>query len=59
MVQKNNITGNEIFLNYKKRPNLEESYPTEIDGYKYFSSISVNLNIENILEFIETKKIIT
>ena len=57
MVQKNNITGNEIFLNYKKRiPNLEESYPTEIDGYKYFSSISVTSEHRKYFRIYRNKK---
>tara|TARA_B100000035_G_C21034436_1_gene570109 strand:- start:617 stop:2656 length:2040 start_codon:yes stop_codon:yes gene_type:complete len=37
------INTNKIFSEYKKRlPKLEESYPMEIDGYKYFSTISIS-----------------
>ena len=55
--KKNNVTGNEIFLNYKKRiPNLEESYPTEIDGYKYFSSISVTSEHRKYFRIYRNKK---
>ena len=37
------ININNIFSEYKKRlPKLEESYPSEIDGYKYFSTISIS-----------------
>ena len=40
--ENNGVTGDKIFSSYKKRlPKLEESYPIEIDGYRYFSSISV------------------
>lgn len=41
--QSNRINENKIFNEYKKKlPNLEESYPIEIDGYKYYSSISIS-----------------
>ena len=39
----NNVDANKLFQSYKKRlPRLEESYPTEIDGYKYFSTIGIS-----------------
>ena len=39
----NNVDANKLFQSYKKRlPTLEESYPTEIDGYKYFSTIGIS-----------------
>jgi len=41
--QSNGINSNKIFNEYKKKlPNLEESYPLEVDGYKYYSSISIS-----------------
>ena len=39
----NGVSPKKIFQAYKKRlPKLEESYPTEIDGYKYFSTIDIS-----------------
>ncbi|MBR52026.1 MAG: S9 family peptidase [Gammaproteobacteria bacterium] len=39
----NKIDANKIFRSYKQRlPKLEESYPYDIDGYRYYSSISIN-----------------
>ncbi|MFL2769194.1 MAG: S9 family peptidase [Gammaproteobacteria bacterium] len=39
----NGVTAKKIFQAYKKRlPKLDESYPTEIDGYKYFSTIGIS-----------------
>lgn len=39
----NGVTPKKIFQAYKKRlPKLDESYPTEIDGYKYFSTIGIS-----------------
>ena len=36
--KENKVNSNEIFQDYKKAlPKLEESYKTDIDGYKYFS----------------------
>ena len=41
--ESNNVDANKLFQSYKKRlPILEESYPTEIDGYKYFSTIGIS-----------------
>ena len=41
--KENEINSNEIFQDYKKTlPKLEESYRTDIDGYKYFSTISIS-----------------
>ena len=39
----NSVSPKKIFQAYKKRlPKLEESYPTKIDGYKYFSTIDIS-----------------
>ena len=39
----NGVSPKKIFQAYKKRlPKLEESYPAEIDGYKYFSTIDIS-----------------
>ena len=41
--ESNNVDAKKLFQSYKKRlPILEESYPTEIDGYKYFSTIGIS-----------------
>ena len=39
----NGVNSKKIFQEYKKKlPKLDESYPSEIDGYKYFSTISIS-----------------
>ena len=39
----NGVSPKKIFKAYKKRlPKLDESYPTKIDGYKYFSTIGIS-----------------
>ncbi len=39
----NGVSPKKIFQAYKKRlPKLDESYPTEIDGYKYLSTIRIS-----------------
>ena len=39
----NGVDAGKIFQAYKKRlPKLDVSYPTEIDGYKYFSTIGIS-----------------
>ena len=56
-LKKNNINGNEIFQSYKKRiPKIEESYPTYIDGFKYFSTISVTSEHRKYFRTFKNKK---
>ncbi len=39
----NDVSPKKIFQAYKKRlPKLDESYPIELDGYKYFSTIGIS-----------------
>ena len=41
--KKNKVDSNKIFEKYKKSlPKIEESYKKHIDGYEYFSSISIS-----------------
>ncbi len=41
--KKNGVNSKKIFQEYKKKlPKLDESHPSEIDGYKYFSTISIS-----------------
>ena len=42
------------YLNITK--NLcQKSFKTNLDGYKYFSTESLSLNIQNIIEFLKIK----
>ena len=39
----NGVSGKKIYQTYiKKLPKLDKTYPTDIDGYKYFSTISIS-----------------
>ena len=56
-LRKNKVTGNEIFLSYKKRlPKLEESYPIEIDEYRYFSTITEASEHRKYYRILKNKK---
>ena len=53
----NGITAKKIFQSYKKRlPKLDESYPTEIDGYKYFSTIEISSEHRKYFRVYKNKK---
>ena len=57
--KENKVDKNSIFNEYKAfLPNLEKGFPTKIDQYSYFSTISILHNIENIIKFIKKKKLI-
>ena len=56
-LRKNKVTGNEIFLSYKKRlPKLEKSYPIEIDEYRYFSTITEASEHRKYYRILKNKK---
>ena len=55
--KENEINSNEIFQDYKKAlPKLEESYKTDIDGYKYFSTISISSEHRKYYQIYKNEK---
>ncbi len=55
--QANKVSGNEIFNDYKQRlPKIHESFATEIDGYKYFSTIEISSEYRKYYRTFKKKK---
>lgn len=55
--ESNGVNANKIFKSYKKRlPKLDESYPLEVDGYKYFSSIEISSEHRKYFRVYKNKK---
>ena len=53
----NKVSGNEIFNDYKQRlPKKDESFATEIDGYKYFSTIEISSEYRKYFRTFKKKK---
>ncbi len=53
----NRVSAKKIFQSYKKRlPKLDISYPSEIDGYKYFSTIGISSEHRKYFRIYKKKK---